>query len=153
MYALFKSVYLYSLCLLVGSAFFLVALAGPAVDRALSTENAQKFLSTVYPRFFWFSYITGFLSLLSLYTITKGSVDVPCAILLFILLAINIINIFNGFYLAPKLWLEEVEYYRTGSKVYSDRLALVRRLSGGLSAVSLILGLMAIGITSGFLGI
>ncbi|TCK06691.1 DUF4149 domain-containing protein [Phorcysia thermohydrogeniphila] len=150
---LLKSLYLYSISLWVGSLFFFSAVGAPAAFRALPKEEAGKYTGTVFPKYFGLGYIFGLTALVSLYLLTKNTLTLLSSLVLLLLLLMNLLNVVNGLVIVPKASLLKAEFYRSKEESYYNKFLKLHRVSMVLNALTLILGLMAIGVTSLYLSL
>jgi len=153
MNVILKSLYLYSLCLWVGSMFFFTAVGAPLAFKALPKEDAGKYTGSVFPKYFGLGYIFGLVSLTSFYTLTKGVLSITSSLVLLLLLVMNILNAVNGLVVTPKASLLKAEFYRKKEDSYYNRFLKLHGISMALNAVTLTLGLMVIGVTSLYLSL
>ena len=153
MNVLLKSLYLYSISLWVGSLFFFSAVGAPTAFKALPKEDAGKYTGTVFPKYFGLGYIFGLTALISFYTLTKSALSITSSLTLLILLLMNLLNVINGTVVVPKAGLLKAEFYRTRDESYYSKFLKLHRVSMILNALTLILGFMAIGVTSLYLSL
>ncbi|MEO2065173.1 MAG: DUF4149 domain-containing protein [Desulfurobacteriaceae bacterium] len=151
MYFLLKSLYIYSVSLWVGGLFFFTVIGAPMAFKVLPKEEAGKYTGAVFPKYFGIGYIFGLTALLSFYVLTKGSLNAISWLNLSLLLLMNLLNFLNGLLIVPKASLLKVEYYRTKDKSYYDNFLKLHGLSMALNGLTLVLGLMVVGITGLYL--
>ena len=151
MYFLLKSLYIYSISLWVGALFFFTVIGAPMAFKVLPKEEAGKYTGAVFPKYFGIGYIFGLTALLSFYLLTKSSLTAVGWLNLFLLLLMNLFNFVNGLVIVPKASLLKAEYYRKGDKSYYDSFLKLHGISMALNGLTLVLGLMALGITGLYL--
>ena len=153
MNVLLKSLYLYSISLWVGSLFFFSAVGAPTAFKALPKEDAGKYTGTVFPKYFGLGYIFGLTALISFYTLTKSALSITSSLILLMLLVMNILNAINGLIITPKASLLKAEFYRSKDESYYNRFLKLHGISMAFNALTLILGLMSVGVTSLYLSL
>ncbi|WP_456435944.1 DUF4149 domain-containing protein [Thermovibrio ammonificans] len=151
MYFLLKSLYLYSVSLWVGSLFFFTVVGAPMAFKVLKKEEAGKYTGSVFPKYFGLGYLFGAAALVSFYLLTKGNLNAVSWLNLALLLLMNLLNFANGLFIVPKAGLLKASFYRTNDKSYYDKFLKFHAVSMVLNAVTLVLGLMVIGITALYL--
>ncbi len=151
MFLVLKSLYLYSVSLWVGALFFFTAIGAPMAFKVLKKEDAGRYTGAVFPKYFGLGYILGLLSLISFYFLTRESMTLISSINLFLLLLMNLFNFVNGLLIVPKAGLLKAEFYRSNDRSYYDKFLKLHAVSMALNGVTVILGLMVIGITSLYL--
>lgn len=148
---LLKSIYLYSISLWVGALFFFTAVGAPLAFRVLPKEEAGKYTGAVFPKYFSLGYIFGILALLSFYLLVRGNLGVVSSVNLLILILMNLFNFINGLLIVPKAGILKAEFYRTKDKLYYDKFLKLHGVSMALNGVTVVLGLMSVGLTSLYL--
>ena len=151
MLLLLKSLYLYSVSLWVGALFFFTAVGAPLAFKVLKKEEAGKYTGAVFPKYFGLGYIFGLLALISFYLLVKGNMTLIASVNLFLLLLMNLLNFVNGLLIVPKAGLLKAEFYRSNDRSYYDRFLKLHAVSMALNGITVILGLMVVGITSLYL--
>ncbi len=151
MFFFLKSLYLYSISLWVGALFFFTAVGAPLAFKVLPKEEAGKYTGAVFPKYFLIGYILGPASLFSFYLLVRDNLGIVSAINLIILLLMNLLNFVNGLIIVPKAGLLKAEFYRTKEKAFYDRFLKLHAVSMALNGMNVILGLMAVGLTSLYL--
>jgi len=148
---LLKSLYLYSLSLWAGSLFFFTAVAAPIAFKVLPKEEAGRYTGSVFPKYFFMGYIFGPIAFVSFFLLTKNSQSTISLLNLAILFLMNLLNFANGLFIVPRAGALKGEYYRTKEKETYDRFLKLHAVSMALNALTLLLALMAVGITSLYL--
>ncbi len=148
---LLKSIYLYSISLWVGALFFFTAVGAPLAFRVLPKEEAGKYTGAVFPKYFSLGYIFGILALLSFYLLVRGNLGVVSSVNLLILILMNLFNFINGLLIVPKAGILKAEFYMTKEKSLYDRFLKLHAVSMALNGVTVVLGLMSVGLTSLYL--
>ncbi len=151
MLLILKSLYLYAVSLWVGTLFFFTAVGAPLAFKVLSKEEAGKYTGAVFPRYFGLGYILGLLSLVSFYLLTKDNMTLISSVNLFLLLIMNLLNFLNGFFIVPRAGILKAEFYRSNDRSFYDRFLKLHAVSMALNGITVVLGLMVIGITSLYL--
>ncbi len=151
MYFLLKSLYIYSISLWVGALFFFTVIGAPLAFKVLPKEEAGKYTGAVFSKYFGLGYLFGLLSLFSFYLLTKESLTAVGWLNLALLLLMNLLNFVNGLLIVPKASILKAEYYRSKDKAYYDSFLKLHALSMALNGLTLVLGLMALGITGLYL--
>ncbi len=151
MLLILKSLYLYAVSLWVGALFFFTAVGAPLAFKVLGKEEAGKYTGAVFPRYFGLGYILGLLSLVSFYLLTKDNMTLISSVNLFLLLIMNLLNFLNGFFIVPKTGILKAEFYRSNDRYFYDRFLKLHAVSMALNGITVVLGLMVIGITSLYL--
>ena len=151
MFLLLKSIYLYSVALWVGALFFFTAVGAPMAFKVLKKEDAGRYTGAVFPKYFGLGYIFGLLSLISFYLLTKGNMSFVSSVNLILLLLMNLFNFVNGLLIVPKAGLLKAEFYRSNDRSYYDSFLKLHAVSMALNGITVILGLMVVGITSLYL--
>ncbi len=151
MFLLLKSFYLYAVSLWVGSLFFFTVIGAPMAFRVFEKEEAGRYTGAVFPKYFGLSYVLGLMSLVSFYLLTKENMGFISSINLLLLLIMNVATFANGFLIVPRAGLLKAEFYRSGDRSYYDRFLRLHSVSMVLNGLTLIFGLMVLGITSLYL--
>ncbi len=151
MYLLLKSLYLYAISLWVGSMFFFSAIGAPLAFKAFSKEEAGKYTGMVFPRYFTLGYTFGAASLASFYLLVRQDMSLVSALNLFLLLLANLFTFINGLFVVPKASRLKFEYYSSKDEAYYSRFLKLHRVSMFLNVLSLMFGLLSLGITSLYL--
>lgn len=151
MLLLLKSLYLYSISLWVGALFFFTAIGAPLAFKVLKKEEAGKYTGAVFPKYFALGYIFGLIALVSFYLLVKENMTLVASVNLVLLLLMNLLNVVNGLLIVPKAGLLKAEFYRSNDRAYYDRFLKLHAISMALNGITVILGLMVIGITSLYL--
>ncbi|WP_457677682.1 DUF4149 domain-containing protein [Thermovibrio sp.] len=151
MHFLLNSIYLYSVALWVGSLFFFTVIGAPLAFKVLSKEEAGKYTGSVFPKYFLLGYIFGIAALLSFFLLTENSLTAVSWLNLALLFLMNVLNFLNGLFIVPKASLLKAEFYRTKDKTYYDKFLKLHGISMALNGITLLLGLMVVGITSLYL--
>lgn len=151
MLLLLKSLYLYSISLWVGALFFFTAIGAPLAFKVLKKEEAGKYTGAVFPKYFALGYIFGLIALVSFYLLVKENMTLVASVNLVLLLLMNLLNVVNGLLIVPKAGLLKAEFYRSNDRTYYDRFLKLHAISMTLNGITVILGLMVIGITSLYL--
>jgi uncharacterized membrane protein len=151
LYFLLKSLYIYSITLWVGALFFFTVIGAPMAFKVLPKEEAGKYTGAVFPKYFSLGYIFGLTALSTFYLLTKDSLNAVSWLNLLLLLLMNLFNFVNGLLIAPKAGLLKAEFYRTKDKSYYDRFLKLHAVSMALNGLTLVLGLMVVGITALYL--
>jgi uncharacterized membrane protein len=151
MYFLLKSLYLYSVSLWVGSLFFFTVIGAPMAFKTLKKEDAGRYTGAVFPKYFGLGYIFGLTALVSFYLLTKNALNAISWLNLTLLLLMNLSNFVNGLLLVPKAGKLKAEFYRTEERSYYDRFLKLHGVSMALNALTLLAGLMVIGLTALYL--
>ncbi len=151
MFFLLKSIYVYSVSLWVGSLFFFTAVGAPMAFKVFPKEEAGRYTGAVFPKYFFLGYLFGFAALVSYYFLVRDSLGVLSSLNLLTLVLMNLLTVVNGVFLVPKAGVLKAEYYRNGERTYYERFLKLHRVSVVLNGITLILGLMTLGITSIYL--
>jgi len=151
MLLLLKSLYLYSISLWVGALFFFTAIGAPLAFKVLKKEEAGKYTGAVFPKYFALGYIFGLIALVSFYLLVRENMTLVASVNLVLLLLMNLLNVVNGLLIVPKAGLLKAEFYRSNDRTYYDRFLKLHAISMALNGITVILGLMVIGITSLYL--
>ncbi len=151
MLLILKSLYLYAVSLWVGALFFFTAIGAPLAFKVLKKEEAGKYTGAVFPKYFGIGYVFGVLALISFYLLTRENMTLISSINIAILLLMNLLNFINGLLIVPKAGILKAEFYRSNDRSYYDKFLKLHAISMALNGVTVILGLMVIGITSLYL--
>jgi hypothetical protein len=119
--------------------------------KVLPKEDAGKYTGAVFPKYFSLGYILGLTALISFYLLTRGNLSVISWLNLAILLVMNFLNFINGLLIVPKASLLKAKYYTSKDKSYYDTFLKLHGISMALNGLTLILGLMSLGLTSLYL--
>ena len=151
MFFLIKSLYLYSLSLWVGSLFFFTAIGAPMAFKVLPKEDAGRYTGAVFPKYFSLGYVFGLTALISFYLLTKGNLSIISWINLVILLVMNSATLVNGLVIVPKASILKAKCYTSKEKKLYDKFLKLHGISMALNGLTLVLGLMSLGLTSLYL--
>ncbi len=151
MLLILKSLYLYAVSLWVGALFFFTAIGAPLAFKVLKKEEAGRYTGAVFPKYFGIGYVFGVLALISFYLLTRENMTLISSINIAILLLMNLLNFINGLLIVPKAGILKAEFYRSNDRSYYDKFLKLHAISMALNGITVILGLMVIGITSLYL--
>jgi hypothetical protein len=151
MFFLLKSLYIYSLSLWVGSVFFFSVVGAPMAFKVFPKEEAGKYTGSVFPKYFFLGYLFGALSLVSFYLLVKDNLGIFSSLNLVILALMNLFTVLNGAFIVPKAGILKAQFYRSQDEDYYSRFLKLHRVSVILNGITMILGLMALGLTSVYL--
>jgi hypothetical protein len=131
--------------------FFFTAVGAPAAFKVFKKEEAGKYTGSVFPKYFGLGYILGLTALVSFYLLTRDELNVFSWLNLVFLLLMNIFNFINGLVITPKAGLLKFRFYQTGDKSYYGRFLKLHGVSMVLNGLTLVLGLLSVGLTSLYL--
>ncbi len=151
MLLILKSLYLYAISLWAGALFFFTVIGAPLAFKVLKKEDAGRYTGAVFPKYFGIGYVFGVLALISFYLLTRENMTLISSINIAILLIMNLLNFINGLLIVPKAGILKAEFYRSNDRSYYDKFLKLHAVSMALNGITVILGLMVIGITSLYL--
>ena len=141
-------IYLLSLVVWIGSIVFFSFFVAPAIFKTLEREEAGKIVGVIFPKYYFISYIAGFIALTILLTSSRTFFE-PKVVLIFVMLCCSV---FAGQIISPKardlkplIKSEENPDKLKELKFKFDRL---HSLSVKLNGTVLFLGLIVLGYTS-----
>lgn len=138
----FKFIHLASIVVWVGSIVFFSFFAAPSIFRSLSREEAGKLVGLIFPKYYMVGYVSGFLSITTLFYLGNMDGSILPETRLAILVFMAIVTLYSGIFVggkARRIKAEIQELKDSTEENNKEKLGGLRKEFGKTHRVSMIL--------------
>lgn len=134
-----KFIHMASIVVWVGSIVFFSFFAAPSIFRSLSREEAGKLVGLIFPKYYMVGYVSGFLSITSLFILGNMEGSSLPEVRFYILIFMAVVTLYSGIFVGGKARRLKVQIAEAKDGDNKEKMGLLRKEFGKTHRVSMIL--------------